>query len=85
VDCVPTTHWRIRVAAEDERRRDLLAELSASAERRAKALEDGVRELGSKSAVARDLGIDVSAVRRSIREHGTGTLRPASSSSTTTE
>ena len=80
---VPTTNWRERVDAENRRQRELQAELSASARRRAEAFEEGVRELGSKSAVAREIGIDVSAVRRSIREYGTVTLRPPDSPTTT--
>lgn len=77
------TNWRERVAAEDRRQKRLLDLISASARKRAAALEDGVRELGDKSAVARELGISPSAVRRSIREHGTGTLPPPSSPTTT--
>jgi transposase-like protein len=83
VVCVPTTNWRQRVDAENRRQRELQAEIAASARRRAEAFEDGVRELGSKSAVAREIGIDVSAVRRSIREYGTVTLRPPDSPTTT--
>lgn len=83
VGCVPTTNWRARVAAENQRQRDLQAEIAASARRRAAAFEEGVRELGSKSAVAREIGIDVSAVRRSIREYGLGTLPPPNSPTTT--
>ncbi|ODA69538.1 hypothetical protein APS67_006342 [Streptomyces sp. AVP053U2] len=81
--CVPTTNWRERVAAETQRQRELQAEIAATARRRAAALEEGVRELGSKSAVAREIGIDVSAVRRSIREYGPGTLPPPNSPTTT--
>lgn len=81
--CVPTSNWRERVAAETRRQQELQAEMAASARRRAEALEDGVRELGSKSAVAREVGIDVSAVRRSIREYGSGTLPPPDSPTTT--
>ena len=81
--CVPTSNWRERVAAENQRQRDLQAEIAASARRRAEAFEEGVRELGSKSAVAREVGIDVSAIRRSIREYGSGTLPPPGSPTTT--
>jgi DNA invertase Pin-like site-specific DNA recombinase len=73
---VPEKPWRERVEAESRLQRELLASLSASARRRAEAFEEGVRELGSKSAVAREVGITVSAVRRSIREYGTATAPP---------
>lgn len=47
--------------------------MTASSRRRAEAFADGVGELGSKSAVARDIGIDVRAVRRAINEYGPAT------------
>jgi len=80
---VPEKTWRERVEAENRLQRELQAELSASARRRAFAFADGVKELGSKSAVAREFGIDVSAVRKSIREYGTATAPPAHSPTTT--
>lgn len=83
VVCVPTTNWRERVDAENRRQRELQSEIAASARRRAEAFEEGVRELGSKSAVAREFGIDVSAVRRSIRDYGSGTLPPPERPTTT--
>jgi DNA invertase Pin-like site-specific DNA recombinase len=67
---VPDSTWRERFEVEQQRHRDLLEEISASARRRAALLEEGLAELGTKSAVARAVGIDVSAVRRSIREYG---------------
>jgi len=67
---VSDSTWRERFEVEQQRHRDLLEEISASARRRAAALEEGLAELGTKSAVARAVGIDVSAVRRSIREYG---------------
>ncbi|MCM2580472.1 hypothetical protein M1E25_24570 [Streptomyces sp. MTZ3.1] len=76
-----TTSWRERVDAENRRQRELRAEITASARRRAAAFEDGVRELGSKSAVAREIGIDVRAVRRAINEYGTATAPPTGSTS----
>ncbi|MDR3079620.1 MAG: helix-turn-helix domain-containing protein [Streptomyces sp.] len=82
---MPTPHWRRRVEAEDREQQRLLSLISESARRRAQALEEGAAELGTKSEVARVLGISPSAVRRAIREHGTGTLPPADSSPTTTE
>ncbi|MFF5773869.1 hypothetical protein ACFY8V_32770 [Streptomyces californicus] len=80
---MPDTTWRERFEVEQQRHRDLLEEIAASARRRAAALEDGVAELGTKSAVARAVGIDVSAVRRTIREYGAATLRPTDSPTTT--
>ena len=76
---VPETTWRERVEAENQLQRDLQTEMSASARRRAAAFVEGVAELGSKSAVAREIGIDVSAVRKSIREYGTATAPPSGS------
>ncbi|MGW1219489.1 hypothetical protein ACWD6O_34465 [Streptomyces californicus] len=75
---MPITTWRERVEAENQLQRDLQAEMSASARRRAAAFVEGVAELGSKSAVAREIGIDVSAVRKSIREYGTTPPAPDS-------
>jgi DNA invertase Pin-like site-specific DNA recombinase len=83
VVAVPTSNWRARVDAADQRRSELQAELSEVARQRAAALEDGAEELGSKSAVARELGINVSAVRKYIREHGRATATPAGSPETT--
>lgn len=79
---VPEKTWRERVEAENQLQRDLQTEMAASARRRAEAFVEGVAELGSKSAVAREIGIDVSAVRKSIREYGTVTLRPPDSPTT---
>jgi DNA invertase Pin-like site-specific DNA recombinase len=76
---VPEPPWRERVEAENKRQRDLLEEIAASARRRAEAFKDGVAELGSKSAVAREIGIDVRAVRRAINEYGTATATPEGS------
>jgi DNA invertase Pin-like site-specific DNA recombinase len=73
---VPITDWRERVAAENRRQRDLRAEIAASARRRAAAFVEGTEELGSKSAVAREIGIDVRAVRRAINEYGPATAPP---------
>ncbi|MFI6105817.1 hypothetical protein [Streptomyces sp. NPDC051310] len=76
---MPTTDWRERVEAENRRQRELQAEIAASARRRAEAFAEGVLELGSKSAVAREIGIDVRAVRRAINEYGPATPPPATS------
>ncbi len=68
--------WRERVAAEDEAQRQLRNDMSASARRRAEALRDGVSELGSKAAVARDLGIDEKAVRKALTALGPVAAEP---------
>ncbi|KDN84400.1 hypothetical protein KCH_41910 [Kitasatospora cheerisanensis KCTC 2395] len=81
---MPETTWRDRVEAEDRLQRDLLAEMSASAARRAQALVDGVAQLGSKSAVARELGITPTAVRKAIRENR-ATATPEPNPAPTTE
>ncbi|WP_051941565.1 hypothetical protein [Phaeacidiphilus oryzae] len=59
--------WRERIAAEDEIQRQLREDMAQSAVRRAEALRDGVADLGSNSAVARDLGTTEGAVRRALR------------------
>jgi hypothetical protein len=73
----------MRVEAEDRERERLLNLISDSAHRRAEALEDGVRDVGSREAVAEILGVDASAVRRAILRYGTGTLRPGRTPTTT--
>jgi len=79
VEDVPTTNWRERVAAENRRQRELREEVVASARRRAEAFAEGVQELGSKSAVAREIGLDVRAVRRAINEYGPASAPPPDS------
>lgn len=79
LSCVPTTNWRERVAAETRRQRELREEIAASARRRAEAFEEGVRELGTKKAVARETGIDVRIVRRAMNEYGPATAPPPDS------
>ncbi|WP_157874333.1 hypothetical protein [Streptomyces sp. AcH 505] len=76
---MPTTNWRERVAIETRRQRELRDEVVASARRRAEAFAEGVQELDSKSAVARETGIDVRIVRRAINEYGTATAPPTGS------
>ena len=73
--------WRERVAAEDEAQRQLRNDMSASARRRAEALRDGVKELGSKAAVARELGTTEAAVRKAIAALRSAATEPG----TTTE
>ena len=61
--------WRDRIRETDE----LLARLnqlaSRIADRRAKALLDGVNELGTVADVARDLGKSWNAVDKAIKKH----------------
>lgn len=67
-----TTPWRERVRAEEELLEQLSLKAVQAARRRAKALEDGVAELGSAAAVAKHLG-DRShqAVTKAIRKNRT--------------
>ncbi|HTF08431.1 MAG TPA: hypothetical protein VK659_09710 [Asanoa sp.] len=73
--------WRERVAAEDEVQRQLRNDMSASGRRRAEALRDGVKELKSNRAVARDLGISETAVRNALAALSSAATEPG----TTTE
>lgn len=76
---VPNSSWRNRVADEKKRQKDLQDELRASAIRRAQALLDGVAELGSQAAVAREIGVSTTAVQNAIKDYGTATAPPAKS------
>ncbi|MFJ5893808.1 hypothetical protein [Streptomyces californicus] len=76
---MPNSSWRKRVAAEKKRQKDLQDELRASAIRRAQALLDGVAELGSQAAVAREIGVSTTAVQNAIKDYGTATAPPAKS------
>lgn len=80
---MPGSNWREVVAAETRRQRELREEITASARRRAAAFADGVEELGTKSAVARETGVDLRTIRRSINEYGTATAPPTDSPTTT--
>lgn len=76
--------WRDRVRQEDallEQLEDLVAD---SAKRRAAALREGVAELGSVYAVAKDLGKSWNAVDKAIKKQ-TKKNRPAGTGPTTTE
>lgn len=63
------SNWRERVRAEEELVEQLRDQMSQSAARRADALLDGVAELGSKYAVAKDLGRSETAVSKAIKRH----------------
>ncbi|WP_326597725.1 hypothetical protein [Streptomyces sp. NBC_01803] len=67
-----TTSWRQRVRAEEELLERLRLQTSHAAKRRAAALADGVAELGSVYAVAKDLGRSWQAIDKAIKKHGPG-------------
>lgn len=75
--------WRDRVREEEE----LLAQLnhlaSQAAARRAEALLDGVKDLGSRAKVARDLGRSWQAVDQAIKRYQH--KHPSPTDTTTTE
>jgi DNA-binding phage protein len=62
--------WRDRIHDEDELLTRLNRLVSASADRRAQALIDGVAELGTRANVARDLGLSWTAVDKAITKYG---------------
>lgn len=64
------TSWRERVRVEEELVEQLRGQMSQSAKRRADALLDGVAELGSVYAVAKELGRSETAVSKAIKKHG---------------
>lgn len=72
--------WRDRVHLEDELLEQLQLQVSQAAKRRAIALIDGVSELGSVYAVAKDLGKSWNAVDAAIKKNG-----PAATGQATTE
>lgn len=63
--------WRERVRQEDELLEQLAAQTDAALRRRATALKDGARELGSVYAVAAEIGLSWTAVDRAIKKHTT--------------
>ncbi|MFH8369169.1 hypothetical protein [Streptomyces sp. NPDC018031] len=77
-----TPPWRERVRAEEELLEQLRLQTSQAAKRRAAALLDGVADLGSVYAVAKELGRSHTAIDKAIKKHRppAGTDRP-----TTTE
>lgn len=64
-----TSTWRDRVRAEEELLHQLNTLISEAAKRRAAALQEGVAELGSFYAVAKDLGRSDTAVANAIKRH----------------
>jgi transcriptional regulator of aromatic amino acid metabolism len=65
-----TPPWRERVRIEDELLEQLTQQMSRAAKRRAAALADGVAELGSVYAVAKQLGRSHTAIDKAIKKHG---------------
>lgn len=72
--------WRERVHLEDGLLEQLRIQMSQAAKRRATALADGVSELGSVYAVAKDLGKSWNTIDAAIKKNG-----PAATSRATTE
>lgn len=70
-----TKPWRDRVREEDELLEQLRAQTSQAAKRRATALTEGVAELGSVYAVAKELGKSWTAVDKAIKSN-TGPTAP---------
>ncbi|MGW4876570.1 hypothetical protein ACWEPI_08440 [Streptomyces sp. NPDC004262] len=60
--------WRERVLEEEQLLEQLRILASESATRRASALRDGVKELGSVAEVARDLGRSWNAVDKALKK-----------------
>ncbi|WP_432135167.1 hypothetical protein [Streptomyces sp. bgisy154] len=75
-----TKPWRQRVREEEELLEQLRTQVSAAAKRRAAALAEGVAELGTVAAVAKDLGKPWTTVDQAIKKHG-----PAGTGPDTTE
>ncbi|MFD0344031.1 hypothetical protein ACFVH0_36095 [Streptomyces sp. NPDC127117] len=71
--------WRERVRLEEELLEQLQAQVADAAKRRAAALAEGVAELGSVYAVAKDLGKGWTTVDQAIKKNG-----PARTGPTTT-
>lgn len=66
-----TTPWRDRVRVEEELLQQLQTAMTESAKRRGDALAEGVAELGSVYAVAKDLGKGWTTVNQAIKKHTT--------------
>lgn len=65
-----TRSWRDRVEAEEELLHQLKTQTSEAAKRRAAALAEGVSELGTVAAVAKELGRSHTAIDNAIKRHG---------------
>lgn len=71
------TPWRKRVQQEDELLQQLRTQATQSATRRAAALQDGVADLGSIEAVAREIGLSRPAVSKALSRYRPAATGPA--------
>ncbi|NUP16605.1 MAG: hypothetical protein HOZ81_10950 [Streptomyces sp.] len=68
---VETPPWRDRIRAEDELLEQLEGQAEQARRRRAQALNDGAKELGSVYAVAKDQQLSWTAVANAIKKYTT--------------
>lgn len=68
---VETPPWREAIRTEDGLLEQLERQAEAARKRRAQALKNGVGELGSVYAVAKDLGLSWTAVDNAIKKYTT--------------
>jgi hypothetical protein len=68
---VDTPHWRDRLRVEEKLLEQLELQAEAARKRRAQALRDGVGELGSVYAVAKDLSRSWTAVDNALKKYTT--------------
>ncbi|MFD6777462.1 helix-turn-helix domain-containing protein [Streptomyces anthocyanicus] len=66
-----TPPWRDRLRTEEELLEQLESQADQARRRRATALKDGVTDLGSVYAVAKDLGRSQTAVSKAIKKYTT--------------
>ena len=74
--------WRDRVREEEQLLEQLTRLVSESATRRAEALREGVRELGSVAEVARELGRSWNAVDKALKKQDRKTASQPDASTT---
>lgn len=70
-------NWRNRVRREDELLQQLRSQAAQAASRRAAALRDGVADLGSIEAVAKEIGVSRPAVSKALSKHRPAATGPA--------
>lgn len=68
---VETPPWRDRIRTEEELLEQLESQADQARRRRAIALKDGVTDLGSVYAVAKNLGLSETAVSKAIKKYTT--------------
>ncbi|WP_345943423.1 hypothetical protein [Streptomyces sp. SID8352] len=66
-----TPLWRDQIRTEDELLEQLESQVDQARRRRAEALKEGVGELGSVYALAKELGLSWTAVAHSIKKYTT--------------